>query len=163
MNTSADARSRFSEGLMSATGEERRETAFSNGQGAVGVMSGRTASRGTAIGRAALVMDKGDIVRVKEGAIIISKTASPELAMVITKARALATEHGGQGAIASGFARQYGIPAVVGVAGLTKVIKDGDLVRVDGTKGTVEIMLLTVLTPARVKAQIEAEQREERG
>jgi pyruvate,water dikinase len=85
-------------------------------------------------------MDRDDIVRVQGGAIIISKNASPELAMVIMKARAMATEYGGQGAAASGFAREYGIPAVVGVEGLVETVKDGDLLRVDGTKGTVEIL-----------------------
>jgi pyruvate,water dikinase len=107
-------------------------------------MNGWAASPGTAIGRAALVIDSDDIVRVQRGAIIISKAASPELAIVISKVRAIATEYGGQGAVASGLAREYGIPAVVGVKGLTEVIRDGDLVRVNGTKGTVEIVELTV-------------------
>jgi xanthine dehydrogenase accessory factor len=74
--------------------------------------------------------------------VIVSRTASPDLVMGMSKACAMATEYGGQGATASGFARQYGIPAVVGVAGLFEAISNGDLLRVDGTKGTVEIVEL---------------------
>lgn len=140
MKTRSEVRKRLFEEPMPRPGEDRRETAFSGRYGVVVVMNGRAASPGTAIGRAAVVMDKDDLVRVKEGAIIVSITASPHLVMVMSKARAMATEYGGQGAQASGFAREYGIPAVVGVAGLIKTVRDGDLVRVDGAKGTVEIV-----------------------
>ena len=67
-------------------------------------------------------------------------TASRNLIGIIPRLRALATERGGTLAIASGVAREHGIPAVVGAAGLTGMIKDGDIIRVDGTKGTVEIV-----------------------
>jgi pyruvate,water dikinase len=142
MKTSVEVYDRFYEGPVPGSGEDRRETAFSDGYAVAAVMNGRAASAGTAIGRATVVIDRDDIVRVREGAIIISRTASPDLAMAIPKARAMATEKGGLGATASGFARAYEIPAVVGVEDLIKTVKDGDLVRVDGTKGTVEIIKL---------------------
>jgi pyruvate,water dikinase len=76
---------------------------------------------------------------MKEGAIIISRVASPDLAVGMAKARAVATGYGGQAAAASWFAREYAIPAVVGVSGLVETVKDGDIVRVDGNRGTVEM------------------------
>jgi pyruvate,water dikinase len=81
-----------------------------------------------------------DMGHVEEGMVIVSRTAAPALAMVMSRACGLATEYGGQGAIASGFARAHEIPAVVGVEGLLKTVRDGDLIRVNGTKGTVEIV-----------------------
>jgi pyruvate,water dikinase len=81
-----------------------------------------------------------DMLHVKEGMVIVSKTAAPALAMVMSRVCGIATEYGGQGAVASGFARAHEIPAVVGVEGLLKMVRDGDLMRVNGTKGTVEIV-----------------------
>ena len=127
---------------VSGPREDRRETTSSDRCAVTAVMNGRAASPGTALGRAAVVMNMDDMARLKKGAVIVSKTASPQLAMAIPKARGMATECGGQGAAASGFAREYGIPAVVGIAGLMKAVRDGDLLRVDGTKGTVEIVEL---------------------
>ena len=145
MKTSTNVQSRLSEVPVPGAGEDRREAPFSNAYAGAAVMKGRAASLGTAIGRAVVVTDRDDMVRVQEGAIIISRNASPELGMVIMKARALATEYGGLGSVAAGFAREYGIPAVVSVKDLIETVKDGDLVRVDGTKGTVEIVKLNAV------------------
>jgi pyruvate,water dikinase len=139
MKTTSEVRDTFCDGSMQDSGKERLET-ISIDTEAVRVMSGRAASAGTAIGRAVVVLSKDDMLRVKEGTVIVSDTASPKLGVVIPNACAIVTELGGLGAAASCFARQYGIPAVVGVAGLTKVVKNGDLLRVDGLSGTVKII-----------------------
>jgi pyruvate,water dikinase len=44
-------------------------------------------------------------------------------------------------AVTSQFARDYGVPAVMSAKGVPGMIKDGDIIRVDGTKGTVELIL----------------------
>ena len=100
---------------------------------------GRIASLGVAMGRAAIITNDADISKVKEGAVIICKTASPKLAVILSKVNAIVTENGGQSSNIMIFAREYGIPALVGVSGLTEIIKNGDIVRVDGIKGIVEI------------------------
>ena len=137
---SSEAHKRLSEGPMPCSGEGRWESIIHDGYVVAATMYGRAGSAGTAIGRAAVVMDSDDIARIEEGAVIVSKTASPILVMGLSKACAIATEYGGQGATASGVAREYGIPAVVGARGLIETIRDGDLLRVDGAEGTVEIM-----------------------
>jgi len=103
------------------------------------VKYGRAVSSGVAMGRAVVITKDEDILKVKDGSVIISKTASPKLAVVLEKAIAIATENGGHAANSMVFARLYGIPAVVGIFGLTEIIKDGDFVRVDGTNGNIEI------------------------
>ncbi|MCX5807042.1 MAG: PEP-utilizing enzyme [Proteobacteria bacterium] len=106
---------------------------------------GRIASSGVAMGRATLIRNDDDILKVKDGAVIISKTASPKLATILSKVNAIATEIGGQSSNAMIFARECGIPALVNIPGLTEIIKDGDIVRVDAVKGIVEIEKRTKL------------------
>lgn len=106
----------------------------------VAVMNGRATSQETATGRVTIVRSKEDMARVREGAVVVSRTASPNLSLVMSKASAIITEQGGQTAIASKLARAMGIPALVGVAGLMEAVAEGDLVRVDGMKETMEIL-----------------------
>ncbi len=106
-------------------------------------IKGAAASPGVAEGPAVVLSDPDNLAalyRIKEGALLVCSTASRNLIAIIPKLGALATERGGALAIASGVARDHGIPAVVGAAGLTGMIKDGDIICVDGTKGTVEIV-----------------------
>jgi pyruvate,water dikinase len=56
------------------------------------------------------------------------------------EARAVVTEVGGIGASAFRYARECDIPAVTGVEGFAKTVKEGDLLLVDGTNGFVEIL-----------------------
>lgn len=114
-------------------------TVFCNEYQAVVAMSGLVTSIGKASGRAVVVMNKHDVARVKDGAVIISKITSKDLVRVMSRACAIVME-GAQESSISWFARKYGIPAVVGVKGLMKAVRDGDLVRVNGITGTVEIM-----------------------
>jgi phosphoenolpyruvate synthase/pyruvate phosphate dikinase len=106
---------------------------------------GRIASSGVAMGRAAVIRNDEDILKVKEGAVIIAKTASPKLSIILSKVNAIATEVGGQSSNAMIFARECGIPALVNIPCLTEIIKDGDIVRVDAIKGVVEIEKRTKL------------------
>jgi pyruvate,water dikinase len=54
--------------------------------------------------------------------------------------KALAAERGGMLSAAAAAARDHGVPAVVGAEGLTAVVNDGDILRVDGTRGVVEVI-----------------------
>ena len=113
------------------------------GQAIGEAIRGAAASSGVAEGPAVVLSDPDNLAalhRIKEGALLVCSTASRNLIAIIPRLGALATERGGTLAIAPGVARDHGIPAVVGAAGLTGMIKDGDIIRVDGTKGTVEII-----------------------
>ena len=106
-------------------------------------IKGAAASPGVAEGPAVVLSDPDNLAalyRIKEGALLVCSSASRNLIAIIPRLGALATERGGTLAIAPGVARDHAIPAVVGAAGLTGMIKTGDIIRVDGTKGTVEIV-----------------------
>ncbi|HJO80891.1 MAG TPA: PEP-utilizing enzyme [SAR202 cluster bacterium] len=55
-------------------------------------------------------------------------------------AGAIVVETGGILSHAAVTAREYGIPAVMGIAGATRTIRDGQLLEVDGTEGTVRLL-----------------------
>lgn len=103
-------------------------------------LTGLGASEGVAIGHCTVVTRMEDLQKVREGAILVFETASPKLSLIIPKLGALVTARGGTLTPAAGYAREYGIPAVVGVAGVTETIHDGDMLRVDGTNGLVQLI-----------------------
>jgi pyruvate,water dikinase len=75
---------------------------------------------------------------VKPGEILISRTTDVGLSPLFLVAAAVVTELGGPLSHASIVAREYGVPAVVNVPGVTLAIRTGDRVRVDGDRGIVE-------------------------
>ncbi|MFR1804738.1 MAG: PEP-utilizing enzyme, partial [Faecalispora jeddahensis] len=64
----------------------------------------------------------------------------PSWTPVFVSIKSLVTEVGGMMTHGSVIAREYGLPAVVGVENATKLIKDGQRIRVNGTEGYVEIL-----------------------
>ena len=104
-------------------------------------LKGYAASSGLAAGHCTVVSNVEELAGLSDGAILVCESASPKLIPVIGKLRALVTEKGGTLAAASGYAREYGIPAVVGIAGLMKAIRNGAIIRVDGTEGTVDLII----------------------
>ena len=65
---------------------------------------------------------------------------SPDLTAVFPEIKAIVTDYGSKLAYATTIAREYGIPAVVGTLVATELINDGDIIRVNGTDGCVEIV-----------------------
>lgn len=77
---------------------------------------------------------------IKEGEILVTRATEPSWTPIFVNAAGVVLEIGGplqHGAI---IAREYGIPCVSGVIQATSVIKDGDLLEVDGSSGIVKIL-----------------------
>jgi pyruvate,water dikinase len=107
------------------------------------IIKGTAASSGMAEGPAAVLTDSSDLAaigRIPKGAVLVCASARPDLAIVIPHLKAVAAERGGMLSAAAAAARNYGVPAVVDAAGLTAIIGDGDILRVDGTQGIVEVI-----------------------
>lgn len=77
---------------------------------------------------------------LQEGDILITTFTDPSWTPLFVSIKGLITEIGGIMTHGSVIAREYGLPAVVGVENATKLIKDGDRIRVNGTEGYVEIL-----------------------
>ncbi|WP_437811285.1 PEP/pyruvate-binding domain-containing protein [Sorangium sp. So ce1078] len=100
---------------------------------------GLPASPGVVEGRAR-VLEPGapSLDAVEPGEVLVARTTDVGLSPLFLVAAAVVTELGGPMSHASIVAREYGIPAVVNVPGVTLAIKTGDRLRVDGDRGVVE-------------------------
>jgi phosphohistidine swiveling domain-containing protein len=77
--------------------------------------------------------------RLKPGEILVAPSTDPGWTPLFLTAGGLVMEMGGAMSHGAVVAREYGIPAVVGVAGATERIADGQRLTVDGTNGTVSV------------------------
>jgi pyruvate,water dikinase len=104
-----------------------------------GALPGSIASRGIIEGIAKVVLDPST-EQLKPGEILIAPFTDPGWTPLFINAAALVMEVGGLMTHGSVVAREYGIPAVVGVLDATKHIKSGQQIRVNGNEGYVEIV-----------------------
>ena len=106
----------------------------------VGQLGGIAASPGVVTGIARVVLKEDQFGEVEPGNILVSQTTNPAWVTVFTKIVGVVTDAGGTVSDPAVTAREFGIPAVVGTAVATKLIKSGDRIRVNGTTGLVEIL-----------------------
>ena len=101
------------------------------------LLKGVSASKGTVEGKVKVLHNSEENHKVEKGDIIVISLSSPLFTPAILKASAIITDYGGVLSHAAIVARELEIPAVVGTEKSTKILKDGDSVVVDGTKGVV--------------------------
>lgn len=101
------------------------------------VLTGTGASAGTARGPARVLRSPGDAPDLRDGEVLVAPTTSPEWMPALMRAAAVVTDTGGMASHAAIVARERRIPCVVGVAGATERLVDGEVVTVDGSAGTV--------------------------
>ncbi|CAN5445660.1 PEP-utilizing enzyme [soil metagenome] len=102
-----------------------------------GELLGHGSSGGRVVGQVRIITCEDDLAAVRPGEVLVSEVASMAWTAVFNVAGALVTEFGGVMSHAAIVAREFGLPAVVGVAGATTRLWDGDLVSVDGSTGVV--------------------------
>ncbi|MGH8903412.1 MAG: PEP/pyruvate-binding domain-containing protein, partial [Egibacteraceae bacterium] len=101
-------------------------------------LRGAPASAGTATGTARVVLDPVG-ARLEPGEILVAPSTDPGWTPLFLTAGGLVMEMGGAMSHGAIVAREYGIPAVVGVPGATERIRTGERITVDGSAGTVAI------------------------
>ncbi|WP_329406256.1 phosphoenolpyruvate synthase [Streptomyces sp. NBC_00704] len=104
-----------------------------------GALAGLAVSAGTVEGRARVVLDMAD-ADLEAGDILVTAFTDPSWSPLFVGIAGLVTEVGGLMTHGAVIAREYGLPAVVGVEGATRLIRDGQRIRVHGTEGYVEIL-----------------------
>lgn len=102
-------------------------------------VTGLAASAGVYEGTARVVADPLD-AELDEGEVLVCEVTDPSWAALFVLAGALVTDIGGPISHGAIVAREMGLPAVVNTGNGTRVIRDGDRVRVDGAAGTVDIL-----------------------
>lgn len=104
-----------------------------------GALRGTGVSAGVVEGPARVVRDPS-ISTVLPGEILVVPSCGPGWTPLFLNAAALVAEVGGRISHGALVAREYGLPAVVSVAGATREIRTGQRLRVDGIRGVVEIL-----------------------
>ena len=103
-----------------------------------GALAGSPASAGTVTGRARVVLDPVG-AHLEPGEILVAPSTDPGWTPLFLTAGGLVMEMGGVNSHGAVVAREYGIPAVVGVPDATQLIETGQLVTVDGAAGLVTV------------------------
>lgn len=104
-----------------------------------GALVGVPVSAGTVEGRARVILDMAD-ADLEAGDILVTPFTDPSWSPLFVGIAGLVTEMGGLMTHGAVIAREYGLPAVVGVERATRLIRDGQRIRVHGTDGYVEIL-----------------------
>jgi len=104
-----------------------------------GALIGLAVSAGIIEGRARVILDMAD-ADLEPDDILVTAYTDPSWTPVFVAIRGLVTEVGGLMTHGAVIAREYGLPAVVGVEQATRLIRDGQRIRVHGTDGYVELL-----------------------
>lgn len=106
-----------------------------------GAMAGLPVSSGVVEGRARVILNMEE-ANLEEGDILVTLFTDPSWTPLFVSIKGLITEVGGLMTHGAVIAREYGLPAVVGVENATRLIQDGQRIRVHGTEGYVEILYI---------------------
>jgi rifampicin phosphotransferase len=107
--------------------------------GSAAPLHGQPVSPGIGRGRARVVGTPEDLAAVQPGEVLVARGADPGWTLVFDRLAALVTESGGQLSHAAVVAREFRLPAVLGVSRATEAIHTGDELVVDGATGAVEV------------------------
>lgn len=105
-------------------------------QAADGALLGSPASAGTVTAKARVILDPAG-AQLEPGEILVAPSTDPGWTPLFLTAGGLVMEMGGANSHGAVVAREYGIPAVVGVPDATHRLATGDLITIDGAAGTV--------------------------
>lgn len=101
-------------------------------------VKGMCASPGKAVGTVKIIRKTHDMINMKQGDVLVASMTRPEMVTAMKKAAAIVTDEGGITSHAAVVSREMGIPCVIGTKNATRILKDGDMVEVDATKGIVK-------------------------
>ena len=103
-------------------------------------MTGNAGSSGKAKGRARIVMDPADALNFEPGDVLIAPFTDPAWTPLFLPAAAVVVNVGALMSHAIIVSRELGIPCVVAVEEATEKIREGSMIEVDGTAGTVKLL-----------------------
>ncbi|MBW2965765.1 phosphoenolpyruvate synthase [Candidatus Woesearchaeota archaeon] len=101
------------------------------------LVKGETASPGVASGPVKIIHDISELDKIQKGDVMVTTMTTPDMVPAMQKASAIVTDEGGMTCHAAIVSREMGIPCIVGTGKGTEVLKDGDVITVHATHGTV--------------------------
>ncbi|MFR9751484.1 aminotransferase class III-fold pyridoxal phosphate-dependent enzyme [Nocardia sp. 004] len=117
-----------------------------------GDLSGLGCSPGVAEGTARVITSLASIDQLREGDILVTRFTDPGWTPALGLVAGVVTEVGGMLSHAAVIGREYGIPAVLNVAGATDAVRSGQRIRVDGSSGLVQILDSAVVAEPETSA-----------
>ncbi len=117
------------------------------------LLSGAPASPGVASGPVKIVPDPSQIDKVLDGDILVAEMTTPDFVPAMKRAAAIVTDRGGRTAHAAIVSRELGIPCVVGCGNATAILKDGQIITVDGSNGKVYPGKIEIATEVKIRAR----------
>ncbi len=121
---------------VTTTGKEEEKTFTVTSQTEL-IARGDAASPGVATGPVKILGSAKEIGKILSGDILVAQQTNPDYVPAMRKAVAIVTERGGRTSHAAIVSRELGIPAVVGVDNITKLLKDELVITVNGSTGDV--------------------------
>jgi pyruvate,water dikinase len=100
-------------------------------------LKGRPVSPGISKGKVVIITTPEQFEKISQGDILVARGIDPGWTPIFSRIGGLIMESGGQLSHGSIVAREYGIPAVAGIPNVTKLLKDGQVVVLDGTSGRI--------------------------
>lgn len=122
--------------LLSSTGE----SLYAAAEKVEGALIGIPVSAGIYEGRARILYSPEESSSLGKGDILVTRGTNPAWTPIFLNLGAIVTESGGPISHGAIVAREYGIPAVVGVGEATSIIREGQKIRVNGETGQVELL-----------------------
>ncbi len=101
------------------------------------ILEGISASPGIGSGKVKIVKEMSDLSKIQKGDVLITEMTNPDMVVSMQKSAAIITNEGGLTSHAAIVSREMGIPAVVGTGNATKILKEGDIITVDGYNGKI--------------------------
>lgn len=101
------------------------------------ILSGLAASPGVSFGPVKIVREMKDLEKIQSGDVLVTEMTNPDMVVAMQKSAAIITDEGGITSHAAIVSREMGIPAVVGTEQATKILKEGQIVTIDGNAGKV--------------------------
>ncbi|MFC4544263.1 phosphoenolpyruvate synthase [Halosolutus amylolyticus] len=132
----AEATAGLTDGSGSVQAAEAGSAAEPEQTGEV-IVDGLGSSPGTVSGEARIVTKLDDLAKVGEGDIIVTEMTMPDMVPAMKRAAGIITDEGGMTSHAAIVSRELGVPAIVGTTNATTVLEDGQVVTLDGDKGSV--------------------------
>ncbi len=101
------------------------------------LVKGQPASPGVGTGKVVILKSPKEIERAQKGDVLVTEMTSPDFVPAMRRVAAIVTNSGGQTSHAAIVSRELGVPCIVGAKGATKILREGQIVTVDATKGNV--------------------------
>jgi pyruvate,water dikinase len=122
---------------LAPLGQDRPATATTSGDTGQPVLRGLAASPGVATGTVRVLATPAEGKCLQRGEVLVAPMTNPDWVPAIRRAAALVTDGGGMTCHAAIVSRELGVPCVVGTRTATTSLRDGELVTVDGGRGSV--------------------------